>query len=323
MTYEIWCRRVCGAGAALALLVWSVPCHAQAPPTGPNDPATVDAARLYGDACAPCHGLEGDGRGRGARLLGSPQPRDFTVGTFEFRSTPTGSLPTDEDLYRPISRGVPGTWMPAWEEHLTPAQRWALVSYVKGFAEYFADEEPDPPVPAPEEPGSTPELVTEGRFVYTVLKCWECHGATGRGDGPKSDELADDWDRRIRPYDLTRGSFKNGSSPADLYRTLATGLTGTPMPAYDRNNMSFPGDLDLESMREGLGTGDLGALETYLAGQPTGSEIGSLAEAQVGALVEHRLWALVYYLQSLERSRGALYWLFRENPEMEAREKEQ
>jgi mono/diheme cytochrome c family protein len=320
MRYVFRVRAACGAGATLALLSWVAPCHAQAPPTGPDDPSTVDAAGLYENACAPCHGRLGDGNGRGARLLGSPQPRDFTAGVFEFRSTPTGSLPTDDDLYRTISRGVPGTWMPAWEGTLTPAQRWALIGYVKGFSGYFADEEPDPPIAIPEEPGSTPELVTEGRFVYAVLKCWQCHGDTGRGDGPSADELTDDWDRRIRPYDFTRGGYKNGSSPSDVYRTLATGMSGTPMPAYDAANVVFPGDLDLEPMREGLGAEGLGPLAQFLAGQPTEAELRSMPPDRTDDLVERRLWALVYYLQSLEQSRGTLYWLFEENPELEARQ---
>ncbi|MCK5489204.1 MAG: cytochrome c, partial [Gemmatimonadetes bacterium] len=132
---------------------------------------------------------EGGRAGRGARQLGTPQPRVFTAGVVEFRSTPTGSLPTDDDLYRVISRGIPGTWMPAWEKLLSSEQRWALVRYIKGFSEFCAEEEPDLPIQIPPEPGSSPELVEEGRFVYAVLECWKCHGPSGRGDGPSADEL--------------------------------------------------------------------------------------------------------------------------------------
>jgi len=105
-----------------------------APPGGHGDPGTIDAARLYEAACAPCHGRAGDGNGRGVRLLGTPRPRDFTTGVFEFRSTAAYELPTDEDLYKTISAGIPGTWMPAWKDLLRPVEVWSLVNYLKGFS---------------------------------------------------------------------------------------------------------------------------------------------------------------------------------------------
>jgi cytochrome c oxidase cbb3-type subunit 2 len=36
----------------------------------------------------------------------------------------------------------------------------------------------------------------------------------------------------IAPSDLTLKPFKSGSNPKYLYRTLSTGLNGTPMPSY-------------------------------------------------------------------------------------------
>lgn len=313
------CSKIAFATAVLA--VWAHPSWAQAPLPGPQDPTAGDAARLYASACAPCHGRKGDGAGRGVRQLGTPQPRDFTAGVFEFRTTPTGSLPTDDDLYRAISRGIPGTWMPAWEKLLSSEQRWALVRYIKGFSEFFAEEEPDLPIQIPPEPGSSPELVEEGRFVYAVLKCWQCHGPSGRGDGPSADELTDDWDRKIRPYDFTRGHYKNGSDPSDIYRTLVTGLNGTPMPAFERGNLRYPGggDADLASLREGVGDDGLRMLEAYLAGQPTAAELEGMDEAEMERLLEWRTWALVYYVRSLNRPRGVLYWLFGENPELQGK----
>ncbi|MBI4519640.1 MAG: hypothetical protein HY701_02290, partial [Gemmatimonadetes bacterium] len=43
------------------------------------------------------------------------------------------------------------------------------------------------------------------------------------------------------------------------------------------------------------------------------------AEA-IERLVERRIWALVSYVRSLERPRGLLYRLFRENPDLDSRE---
>lgn len=306
------------SASLVGCILWAAPAVGQAPPPGPQDPTPSDAARLYAGACASCHGRAGDGRGPAARGIGSPQPRDLTSGVYKYRSTPTGSLPTDEDIYRTISRGIPGTWMPAWDSHLSSAERWALVRYVKGFSEYFAEEEPDPAIEIPPEPAPTPELVREGHWVFVVLKCWQCHGRLGRGDGPSADELTDDWDRRIRPYDFTRGDYKNGSSPSDLYRTIVTGLNGSPMPAFEPDIVAFPGGAneDIEPMREVLEDDEASQLAAYLATQPAESALRTMSQPEFDALVERRMWALIYYLRSLERGKGLLYWLFGENPEL-------
>lgn len=307
------------AGVILALSTPPALAQAQAP--RPGDPSAVEVARLYADACAPCHGRVGDGRGRAARLLGAPQPRDFTAGVYKFRSTSTGSLPTDADLHRIVSRGVPGTWMPGWENLLTPAERWALVRYIKGFSELFSLDEPEPPIEIPPPPDPTPALVQEGRFVYAMLGCAECHGPRGRGDGPSAAELTDDWGRPTRPYDLTRGVYRNGSAPADLYRTLVTGLSGTPMPAYEPDVLAFPGgrDADIPVGRETLTSEELRALQAYLHDQPTAVQLAGMSEEQRERLRQGRLWALVYYLRSLERPVGVLRWLFGQDPELGAR----
>lgn len=303
--------RLIACSMAAALAVVATPCVAQAPASGPQDLSTGDAARLFNSACAPCHGPSGDGQGRGARLLGTPQPRNFTSAVFKFRSTPTGSLPRDEDVYRTISRGVPGTWMPAWEDLLSEAERWALVRYIKGFSEFFEDEEPDPAVLIPRDPGSTPDLVREGRFVYAALKCAQCHGPLGRGDGESADELEDDWGFQIWPYDFTRGRLKNGSAPSDMYRTLVTGLTGSPMPAFERQIVAFPGGEDAAPAPQSP------ELATYLSGQPSAAQLDEMGDAGVDAIAERRLWALVYYVRSLSRPKGLFYWLFQENPELD------
>ncbi|MBI5049170.1 MAG: hypothetical protein HZB54_09555, partial [Deltaproteobacteria bacterium] len=72
-------------------------------------PEAVEKGKLiYFKRCSFCHGLEGDGDGPAADSL-DPRPRDFTAGTYKFRTTQSGELPTDEDLFRTISRGLNGT----------------------------------------------------------------------------------------------------------------------------------------------------------------------------------------------------------------------
>jgi len=73
---------------------------------------------------------------------------------------------------------------------------------------------------------------TGGKQLYVKAKCWECHGDTGRGDGPSADQLKDDLKFPIRPADFTKGQFKGGSDVTDIYRTMTLGLDGTPMPSF-------------------------------------------------------------------------------------------
>ena len=269
----------------------------------------------YRSACAPCHGILGDGQGPAARSI-SPKPRDFTAGVFKFRTTPSGALPSDSDLFRTVSDGVPGTWMPAWEELLSENQRWAVVAYLKTLVpDYEFEFEEDAPLllPSAAAPGAS---ANDGRFVYLALKCWECHGMKGRGDGPSAGTLEDDWGRSIKPYDFTRGDYKGGALPEDVYRTLRTGLSGTPMPAYEPGVVLYPGGsaANLSAYREGLGPEELEALRSYMAGEPDRAAIDGMTDEEEHELVERRLWSLVAYVQSLTRGRSAWYRLFVEDP---------
>ncbi len=197
----------------------------------PEGEALVEQGReVYEDHCVGCHGPKGDGNGPAATFL-FPRPRDFTAGVFKFRTTPSGSLPTDGDLYRTITRGVRWTAMPTWHE-VPDKERVAAIAYIKTFSRRWKEETPEPAVPFEAAPPATPALLAHGQDLYIRAKCWECHGQEGRGDGPSAPQLRDDFDLPIRPTDFTRGQFKGGSSAADLYRALTLGLDGTPMPSF-------------------------------------------------------------------------------------------
>jgi cytochrome c oxidase cbb3-type subunit 2 len=185
---------------------------------------------VYQDHCVGCHGVRGDGTGPAATFL-MPLPRDFTAAVFKFRSTPSGSLPTDGDLYRTITRGVRWTAMPTWHE-VPDKHRLAVVAYLKTLSPRWREEPGEPPLTLPAPPPATAELLARGKALYVQAKCAECHGEDGRGDGPSAGQLRDDLERPIRPTDLTRGQLKGGSGVADVYRTLTTGLDGTPMPSF-------------------------------------------------------------------------------------------
>ena len=91
-------------------------------------------------------------------------------------------------------------------------------------------------------PEPTAELLARGRELYMDANggnCYSCHGDKGLGDGASawedvdgvSQRIVDDWGEEIIPRDLTSGIFRGGRRPIDIYRRIAIGITGTPMPA--------------------------------------------------------------------------------------------
>ena len=93
---------------------------------------------VYARNCVACHGVNGDGKGDAAAFL-VPRPRNFVKANYRLRSTPMASLPTDEDLFRAVSLGLPGTPMPPWKVNLNEDDRWAVVDYIKTFSPRFAN----------------------------------------------------------------------------------------------------------------------------------------------------------------------------------------
>jgi cytochrome c oxidase cbb3-type subunit 2 len=203
-----------------------------APSVGSAD--NLEAGRAqYARYCAGCHGANGDGRGPASDML-LTKPRDFTKGTFKFRSTPSGTLPTDADLFRTITQGVHRTSMPEWVL-LPERERWALVAVVKSFFPDWAAQGAGTPIAIPAAPAdlASAERIERGRAVYETLECTTCHGAGGRGDGPSAKTLPpDSWGNPQKPFNFTKGKLKGGGAPEDVYRTFMTGLNGTAMPSF-------------------------------------------------------------------------------------------
>ncbi|MFQ5706338.1 MAG: c-type cytochrome [bacterium] len=194
---------------------------------------TQDGRKVYRTYCVGCHGVRGDGNGPAARFL-NPKPRDFTKGIFKFRTTPSGSLPKDEDLYKTITRGLHRTAMPQFSL-LSEHKRLALVAYIKTFSKLWQRRTPEPAIYLPDPPRwlGSPESAKRGKEVYTLLGCYNCHGETGKGDGSSAATLEPDaWGHHQKPFDFTKGTLKSGPTVKDIYRTFMTGLNGTAMPSY-------------------------------------------------------------------------------------------
>ena len=196
---------------------------------------------VYERRCLGCHGANGDGNGPAATFLYNQRPRNFNNAVFKFRLTKE-SIPTDGDLLRTISRGVRGTAMPAWYD-LPINDRLAVIQYIKYVLAvdrsdpgkpyaFFTEEPPSAPLYIGKPPPPTQQLLDRGKEVWEQAKCWECHGRTGKGDGEKAAGLKDDEGFTMVPADLTLGQFKSGPAVEDIFRSVTTGLSGTPMPSY-------------------------------------------------------------------------------------------
>lgn len=109
--------------------------------------------------------------------------------------------------------------------------------------------------------GDTPirKSVATGKEIFQseIAACIKCHGKEGHGDGPQVDydDWTKDWTqrigidpldeaaqvplvargalppRKISPRDFREGLFRGGSEPEHIYRRIAVGIDGTPMPA--------------------------------------------------------------------------------------------
>jgi mono/diheme cytochrome c family protein len=188
----------------------------------------------YRRYCVGCHGERGDGMGENFPWI-DPKPRDFQLGIFKCRSTPTGTLPTDQDLSDTIARGLDRSNMPQWNT-FTAQQKADLVAWIKHFSPRWVNEKPGTPIEIPKEPEVTPERIKNGREVFARVQCWKCHGVTGEANGPSASTLQDDLGRPIAAYNFTDGSRpKCGTSDQDIYRIFMTGLDGTPMPSFADN----------------------------------------------------------------------------------------
>lgn len=215
------------AGCFTALVFWLMPARVQAERPQPDLEAGKAA---YGQYCARCHGETGKGDGVDAKRF-YPRPRDLSLGKYKFRTTATGTAPSDGDLFRTITYGLPGSNMPDWQ-HLDAVLRWQLVEYLKSFSPAFQETLPEA-VQLPADPGHKSADLKKGRQVYEQLGCAACHGTTGRADGSSAAGLVDEWGMPIRPVNLTQGwAYRGGRTAADIVMRVLAGIDGSGMPSY-------------------------------------------------------------------------------------------
>ena len=217
--------------------------------------------QLFARHCVACHGERGDGKGVAATFL-FPKPRDFRAGRFRLVST-NNNVPTREDLLAVLVRGMPGSSMPPWAhlDRRKSATRWSTrccgfaargpaKSYIKSLKEEeeltdeeiaaddvqqeiqeYVDEFTTPgdstDVPAIGPPTVGGDCPWPGRLCQVRLHL----NAMAKPDGATAlQQMVDDEKMPTRPRDFTLGIFKGNPDPASLYRRIAYGMPGTPMP---------------------------------------------------------------------------------------------
>jgi mono/diheme cytochrome c family protein len=189
--------------------------------TAHASPQDVPGWSRYEQLCAACHGTRGDGRGPAA-AYSRGEPRDFTRGAFEWRTTAFGAPASDADLARTIRFGARGTSMPAFGDVLGDRDIAEMIAIVRAFA---------PNVGTPQRAiALAPESsATNGAAIWARAGCASCHGDDGRGNRALAEP----------PYDLTREPLRRpreSDAPSDRRRaaawSIATGMTGTPMPGF-------------------------------------------------------------------------------------------
>lgn len=183
----------------------------------------------YSMHCARCHGDQGLGDGPDAKRV-PVTPRNFTRGTYKFRTTASGSPPSDADLMYVIDHGLAGSGMPSFA-NLGLDVKKSLIAYVKSFSKEFETYQPQPLA----EPNTKARAdFAKGKEVYAKLQCALCHGEAGRANGTSAPTLVDSWGAPIKAADLNQEwTYRAGSSARDIYFRLMSGIAGTPMPSYD------------------------------------------------------------------------------------------
>jgi DMSO reductase family type II enzyme heme b subunit len=195
------------------------------------DGSPENGEEIYLKRCVGCHGVDGDGLGPGAeRLL--PPPRDFTSGMFKIMSTAfDGYIPQDQDIFKMIKLGMPGTAMPGWQDILSEQEMWDLVAYIKVFPGYD-EEEPGAAVEYVEQVPSSEDSIAKGKELFLEDdRCSECHGEDGKGNAIK--RLLGDNGERTWPRNLTKPwTFRHSNNPKDIFTRISVGIPGTQMPSF-------------------------------------------------------------------------------------------
>ena len=143
--------------------------------------------------------------------------------------------------------------MPSWST-VEPAELKAIVQYIKTFSPRWRKEKVGTPLPLPHDPWArdADKARRRGRVVYHgVARCWQCHPSYLGEDEirrlqsrlPVNERLPlranprqplsvpTEYGPTLAPA-FKKYQLRGGNRPSDVFRTIATGIPGTPMPAW-------------------------------------------------------------------------------------------
>ena len=209
-------------------------------------------ATLFRSQCAGCHGPDGTGTGAGPNLA---------AGTFVHGGS-------DEALFRTISKGVPGTSMPAFS--FTGLQVWELVTSIRalGIAQ-----------------GAT-QTKGDARSGATIFRanCSRCHAAAGEGglSGPDLTAIG----ARRSSAELRESLTDPDAEVASAYwSVVATTSTGRTVRGVRLNEDTFSIQIrDEQGRLSSLLKRDLKHVE-LIRRSPMPSFAGKLSDAQMDDVI--------------------------------------
>ena len=164
-------------------------------------PDIASGAALFAARCAECHGISG--AGDGARVQSG---QITSIPNFLDPAVPSAQRVTD--WFATITNGRIENLMPPWANALSEQQRWDVAYYT--YLMHY-----------------TPEQVARGAEVFAE-RCVDCHGESGRGDGPDAAALSGS------VADLTDQANMAMLSDSQIFTTISDGV-GDPhdgMPGW-------------------------------------------------------------------------------------------
>lgn len=204
--------------ALLLILILALPLSGLAQTA--EDPVEIGRI-LYGENCAVCHGLDGQGR------VGAQLAKDWP------------SLRPDRAIASIIANGIPGSAMPAWSQAkggpLREDQIEAIVAYILTWESGGPRILPPTPTPVPRPLLTPPPQVqgdpNRGATLYDQ-NCAVCHGANL--EGRVGATLAKNWPS-IRPDQSIRN-------------VIANGIQGSAMPAWSQAKGGPLSEADIDDL---------------------------------------------------------------------------
>ena len=222
--------------------------------------------RLYLEHCYACHGVDGGGNGPAAKGL-VPPPRNFKQGLFKFGWVMAGELPSDEDFYRILRKGLHGSAMLPWD--LERPALMAIIQYLKTFAPQVwegKDKKIGQVMTLTKDPyglAHRASAIARGKEVYHVeANCQSCHRAyvpkrefqdmnmklTGEKiplneiekefyqlKMQESEYIFEGTERLVKtlPPDFTWHLIRSAQTVPEMFLRLKSGVGGTTMPSWD------------------------------------------------------------------------------------------